>query len=514
MDPIQAGRKAKQSLTPSDIVFARFVTGKESYWFLAILCLAAALYLHNLGYSDIWGDEALTKAISRHPLPELLRLVAHDAHPPLYFVGLKLFTPVVGNGDYAIRLFSVLGALSTMGLCYAMGRRLFGPAGALCLCLVLLALPMPGQYARMARMYTWAGFVTTGTFFCAALYARDRRKHDLALLGLFCLMAVYTHYYCLFAAFWSAMALLVWFWRKRDPAWRSVAAMGVLVLLLFLPWMSVLYSQARMVRQDFWIPPASWSMLLTCYTQPFGGFFWPYPLTYTLAGIFGALTLVSIWQGFASRNRATAFPLGLSLVVFNGTLLTAAVVSHLFKPILYFRYVMTVAPLLAIAPMLALVGWRRSWLRAMVLAGALGCGAYIVTAESNFSFGPYQQAIQRLAKTHPEVKKVLHLSEHTASPFAEYGRGGSWDQAYLRNAGSSWYSNMEAMDGLTPIQDLNDWVKPGEVFCMVIFEGVPLNMANLDLVLNQCRTIAVEEVADGKPYPGIKLKLYVLARNG
>ncbi len=514
MDSIQAGPKSKQSLTPSDTLFTRFVTGRESYWFLVILCVAAALYLHNLGYSDIWGDEALTKAIVRHRLPEVLRLVANDVHPPLYFVGLRLFTSVVGNSNYAIRLFSVLGALSTMWLCYTMGRRVFGPAGALCLCLVLLALPMPGQYARMARMYTWAGFVTTGTFFYSALYARDRRKQDLVLLGLFCLMAAYTHYYCLFAAFWSVMALLVWFWTKRNPAWRSVAAMGVLVLLLFLPWMFTLFSQARMVRQDFWVPPASWSMLLACYTQPFGGFFWPYPLTYALAGIFGALTIVSIWQWFASHNRETAFPLGLSLVVFNGTLLTAAVVSHLFKPILYFRYVMTVAPLLTIAPMLALVGWRRRWLQAIVLAIALGCGGYIVTAESNFSFGPYQQALQRLAKAHPEVKKVLHLTEHTASPFAEYGRGGSWDQAYLRNARSSWYSNMEAMDELTPIQDLNDWVKPGETFCLVVFENIPLNLANVDLVLNQCRTIAVEEVADGKPYPGMKLKLYVLTRNG
>ena len=513
MNSIQAGPKSEPSLTPSNPWFARLVTGRESCRFLVVLGVAAALYLHNLGYSDIWGDEALTKAIVRHPLPELLRLVAHDSHPPLYFVGLKLFTSVVGNSNYAIRLFSVLGALGTMWLCYTMGRRVFGQAGAWCLCLVLLALPMPGHYAHMARMYTWAGFVTTGMFFYSAVYARDHRKQDLVWLGLFCLMAVYTHYYCLLAAFWSILALLVWFWIKRNPAWRPVAAMGVLVLLLFLPWLSTLFSQARMVRQDFWIPPASWSMLLACYTQPFGGFFGPYSLTYALAGIFGALTIVAIWQGFASRHRETAFPLGLSLVVFHGTLLTALLVSHWFKPILYPRYVMTVAPLLAIAPMLALVGWRRRWLQAAVLAVVLGGGGYIVTAESHFSFGPYQQALQRLAQTHPEVKKVLHLTEHTASPFAEYGRGGPWHQACLKNARSSWYSNMEAVDELTPIQDLNAWVKPGETFCLVVFESIPLNLANVDLVLHQCRTIAVDEVADEKPYPGIKLKLYVLTRN-
>ena len=439
MDSIQANPKTEELTTPSNTLFARCVAGRENYWFLFIVCLAAALYLHNLCFSDIWADEALTKAMVRHRLPELLRLVANDAHPPLYFVGLKLLTSVVGNTDYTIRLFSVLGTLSTMVLCYTVGQRVFGRAGALCLCLMLLALPMPGLYARMARMYTWAGFVTTGAFLYSVLYARDNRWQDLVFLGVFYLMAAYIHYYCLIAAFWSGVALLGWMWAKRNPAWRSLAATGVLVLLLFLPWMFILISQARMVRQDYWIPPASWAMLLSCYTQPFGGFFRLYPGTFALIGIFGGLTIASIWQWSASRAGETAFPLGLSLLVFNATLLTAAAVSHVFKPILFPRYVMTVAPLLTIAPMLALLRWRRGWLQAIVLVGALGCGGYIVLAESSFSFGPYQQALQRLAKTHPEVKKVLHLAEITANPFAEYGRGGSWNQAYLRNARSSWY---------------------------------------------------------------------------
>jgi len=510
MDPIPAVSKTERAVTPSDTLFARCVAGRESYWFLVIVCVAAALYVHNLCYSDIWADEALTKAMVRHPLPQLLRLVANDAHPPLYFVGLKLFTGIVGNTDYTIRLFSVLGTLSTMVLCYAVGQRVFGRAGALCLCLMLLALPMPGLYARMARMYTWAGFVTFGVFLYSVLYARHHRRVDLALLGLFYLMAAYTHYYCLIAAFWSGAALLGWMWARRNPAWRGLAAMGMVVLLLFLPWMFVLVSQARMVHRDYWIPPATWSIVLSCYTQPFGGFFRLYPYTYGLFGVFGGLTIVAIWQWSASRRSETGFPLWLALLVFNATLLTAAVLSHVFKPILFPRYVMTVAPLLAIPPTLALLHWRRRWLQAIVLAGTLCCGGYIVFAESYFSFGPYQQALQRLAKTHPEVRKVLHLTEITANPFAEYGRGCSWKQAYLRNAGSSWYSNMDALDELASIREVRDWMQPAESFCLVVFENLPLNRENVDLVLNQCRTIAVEEVADEKPYSGVKLKLYLL----
>ena len=73
---------------------------------------------------------------------------------------------------------------------------------------------------------------------------------------------------------------------------------------------------------------------------------------------------------------------------------------------------------------------------------------------------------------------------------------------------------MDALDNFPPIRELDNWVKPGETFCLVVFENLPLNRENVDLVLSQCRTTAVEEVADEKPYSGVKLKLYVLAKKG
>jgi hypothetical protein len=50
------------------------------------------------------------------------------------------------------------------------------------------------------------------------------------------------------------------------------------------------------------------------------------------------------------------------------------------KPILYPRYVMTVAPLLLIPPLLVLTSWRRTWLKARVLGGMVYCGGFVVLA--------------------------------------------------------------------------------------------------------------------------------------
>ncbi|MGA2062905.1 MAG: glycosyltransferase family 39 protein [Thermoguttaceae bacterium] len=127
---------------------------KETSLFLLIICFAALLYLFNINFSEIWIDEAFTKALVRHPFSQICSLVAGDFHPPLYFLGLKLFTSVVGLNDFTIRLFSVIGALSTLIIGYIVGQRVFGKYGALCYCYLLLALPMLACYWRYIRIIT------------------------------------------------------------------------------------------------------------------------------------------------------------------------------------------------------------------------------------------------------------------------------------------------------------------------------------------------------------------------
>jgi hypothetical protein len=487
-----------------------FLAGRETLAFFVLLAAAAAVYFFRLTYSDIWIDESLSKALARHSLPDLLRLVAHDSHPPLYFVALKAFTTLVGNTNFAIRLFSVLGALATLVLGYAVGRRVFGRGGALCLCVLLFALPMPGLYSHVARMYTWAAFLVLGVFLFAILHARENRTSDLVWLGVFSVAATWTHYYSLIAAFWIDLSLLLYLAAKKNRAWRRVAVMGIAVALLFLPWIFVFLSQAETIHKDFWIPPVSWGTVLACYVQPFGGLYRLYDLSWVMAFAAYALTLAAIVVALIRRKNGDHLPLVFALFGFHATIATAAAASLWFRPVLYQRYLMTIVPLLMVPPVVLMLRWRLQWPKVVLLAGSLVCGLFIVFSESGFSFGPNQKALQTLARTHPEVRKILHLNELTAGPLAEYGRGGPLTQYYLKNAGTSWYSNLEAFDALTPVGALGEMVEPGEVFCLAEFVGLPLNGQNMDLVVSSCDILAVEEINDDKTSSGIRLKLHIL----
>ena len=487
---------------------------KETSLFLLIICFAALLYLFNINFSEIWIDEAFTKALVRHPFSQICSLVAGDFHPPLYFLGLKLFTSVVGLNDFTIRLFSVIGALSTLIIGYIVGQRVFGKYGALCYCYLLLALPMLACYSHDARMYTWAAFATTGVFLYSCLFIRTNQKGDLILLGLFSLMAVYTHYYCLIAAFYANMFVLIYLFINKNKSWRSVLVMGSAVFVLFLPWFSVLLSQTHAAQKNFWSPAVSFSTLLSCYVYPFGHEYRLSNLAYPMAAIVYGLTIISIYKIFIAGKDDNRLVLGLSLVIFHCTVLTVVIISFILRPLLYWRYIACVVTMLMVPPALYFMGGGYKQLKAILLGSLLCCGIYISIAASYFSFGPYKQSLDYLQKTRPDVKKIVHVTEITAGPFYEYGKDGPWSQYCLKNANAVWYTNMAVFDGFQAIKNLDEALEKDEIFCMVKFPLTPLNEKNCDLILSQSQTLAVDTVADNKPYSGVQFLLYILKYRG
>jgi 4-amino-4-deoxy-L-arabinose transferase-like glycosyltransferase len=486
----------------------------QSLVFLLILVFAAGLYLFNINFSEIWCDEAFTKALVRQPFSELLKSMHGEFNPPLYFLGLKAFTGIVGSNDFTIRLFSVIGALSTLAMGYFVGQRVFGKGGALCYCAMVLSLPMLGAFTHTARMYTWAAFATTGVFLYACLFLKENRKGDLLLLGILSAMAAYTHYYSLIAAFWADAFVLVYLLVTKNKAWRWVAVMGIVVFVVFLPWLFVMLSQTHAAQKDFWIPPVSAKTLAACYLNPFGHElfldYWSYPLAMVAYG----LAIASVCASFVWCKKDEKTALWLSLWVFNLTIVTVVCLSFVLRPLLYHRYVMCVITMLAVPPAILLASSGFRWLKLPLLGSILCCGACIVIRGSYFSYGPYQQSLDHLLRTRPGIRKIVHITELTAGPFYEYGLDGPWRQYYMKNKDSAWYTNMEVFEGSRAIENLDEVLEKGDVFCMPKFPYVSLNEKSCDLILSQSEKLAEDTVEDKRANGVAKFPLYILKYRG
>ena len=101
-----------------------------------------------------WADEADTVSAVSRSLPQQARLLRHvDAVHGLYYLLLWPVARVLGTGELATRLPSVLAMAGAAFGVAVIGRRLRSPRAGLCAGLVFAALPMVTQAAHDARPY-------------------------------------------------------------------------------------------------------------------------------------------------------------------------------------------------------------------------------------------------------------------------------------------------------------------------------------------------------------------------
>jgi uncharacterized membrane protein len=147
-----------------------------------ILLLGLALRLYGLGNDPLWYDEICSLQSSTghgyqaailplnqliDPLQQTVDLsnakpvwqiwataMDHDAHPPLYFIVLRIWRDLLGSGEATVRLLSVIAAVISIGLCAAVGIELFGFVAG-CWAAILMAVAAPEIYfSHEARSYT------------------------------------------------------------------------------------------------------------------------------------------------------------------------------------------------------------------------------------------------------------------------------------------------------------------------------------------------------------------------
>ena len=93
---------------------------------VAILAVGIALRVIHLGQQSLWVDELGEATIAKASLPQLLSQVRSDyGAAPLDYIGVKLFTSVLGHGTAATRSWAfVMGCLAIL-MIYLLGARLY-----------------------------------------------------------------------------------------------------------------------------------------------------------------------------------------------------------------------------------------------------------------------------------------------------------------------------------------------------------------------------------------------------
>ncbi len=241
---------------------------------ILIIILGTIFILLPAFHSNIWFDESYSVAIANHSFSEIWQITGNDVHPPLYYWMLHVLQLIFGSNIIIYRLFSVLAIVIVGILGFTHIRKDFGEKVGLLFSLLTFFLPVMNTYSQEIRMYSWAClFVTLMCIYAYRLYKNIKEKKEnfseeetkkfnknqlknLIIFGIFSVFSMYTHYYSLMAAFLVNLALLIFFIKNRNEnkkMLRNFIILGIIEVVLYIPWLYYLLIQVLHVGGGFWI---------------------------------------------------------------------------------------------------------------------------------------------------------------------------------------------------------------------------------------------------------------------
>ncbi len=220
---------------------------RPNRWLLLTILLVCWLLLNvDLEGRSLWTDEVFTAEWIQLPVGDLIQRTADDVHPPLYFLGVQLWSAVAGRSDFALRFPSLAAGWLSVAVLYRLARGLAGGRVALLCAGVWGFSPALILYARMARYYaptTLCALLATYTLWRAL----DRGAATRNTRWLSWLAYVMAGWAAMFSFYLSGLLLLahgVFVLRVSNTRGflRWLLSVGGMAVLL-LPWAGVVAGQ-------------------------------------------------------------------------------------------------------------------------------------------------------------------------------------------------------------------------------------------------------------------------------
>ena len=311
-------------------------------WISAVLILSACILFGSLIFgSHVWVDEIYTISEISIPYLELLQILTTDVHPPLYFVGLKVFCDIFGYNLIVMHIFSLLAILGMFAIGFFPVRHAFGEKTSLWFMFLCLTMPCMMWYSNEIRMYSWAMFFVTACCLSAIRVFQSGKLSAWICFVLFGIFASYTHNYALIGIGLIVLSLGMYMWlKKREDIKKWILASGI-IGVAYIPWFVTLLGQVSGVNDGFWIT----LNLNTLLGIPFGIFTLHSQFTILNAffiGFIGIISLYFLYRLFTTKPWTEKEWISLACVLIISLILIFTIgYSIIIQPVVQARYIMT-----------------------------------------------------------------------------------------------------------------------------------------------------------------------------
>ena len=379
------------------------------------ILLAATLAILFLGEKSFWLDEAFSVvAVARLDWTSMWQVLSdREANGGLYFVLLHLWL-VLGESEFAVRSLSVVFAVATVPVVYALGSRLFGLRVAAGAALLLAVNAFFIQYAQEARGYSLLLFLASLSSYILVRAIEKPSWWTWIAYILISVLAVYAHVFAVLVL--GAQAISIVFLDRRYVPWRALTVAGFTILLLLVPLGIFFLTQDS--GQIDWIRQPSFGSLYELFyalTGRGGGLLL---LAYLIPVAFAFLFAIRSWFRFKISPETWRYALLLSWLFVP--IIIAFSLSFL-KPVFIPRYfIICLVPLTLLAAV-GLSQIRNRWIFVSVLAilvilSARGVGAWYSSYEKEDWRGATTHVISRFERG----DAILFHASYVRVPFEYY----------------------------------------------------------------------------------------------
>lgn len=204
-----------------------------------LFALALLIRLFRLSAQSIDIDEAYSVWMATRPLHELFSVLHYDAHPPLFYLLLRLWA-MGGMREFYLRLPSALLGACSAALVYRIGKNIL-EKNAAAIAAIFWACSFFVLYEEtITRMYAYAlAFSLLATLFFWKSVKEDRLG-DWLLYFLFAFLALYTHYYS------GAVLLAHILFLAYEKKWGKLVTVTCVLAAGFLPWAHMFAEQYKL----------------------------------------------------------------------------------------------------------------------------------------------------------------------------------------------------------------------------------------------------------------------------
>ena len=213
-------------------------------WTVVAALTCAGLVVRLLLVRGIWVDEAISVHQAHMSLSGMLQnLRATDNHPPLFFLILWGTVRLIGSGELAVHIPSIIAGTLLIPAVYITGRELFDRRTGVLAALLTTVAPLLVWYAQEARPYAMFALFATLALWAQVRIFRDGRIRYWVAYGALTIALLYTHYFSLIPIAIQQVAFAIVIWSRS----RQGEPVNAMITRYWVTWIAIAIAVAPLV---------------------------------------------------------------------------------------------------------------------------------------------------------------------------------------------------------------------------------------------------------------------------